>query len=103
MDGKELREEIVKKLQTIYDPELPVNIWDLGLIYEVNIFPNNEIEIVMTLTTPNCPVAHSLPLDVENVVKEVEGVGKVSVEITWFPTWNKDMMSEEALLELGFL
>lgn len=103
MNNDELKELIVQKLKEIYDPEIPVNIWELGLIYEINIHSESEVGIVMTLTSPNCPVAESLPVDVENKIKEIGGLDIVIVKITFFPTWGKEMMSEAALLELGFL
>jgi len=97
-----LYEEIIKALREVYDPELPVNLYDLGLIYEVNILEDNSVEIVMTLTTPSCPVAEMIPGQVENRVRFVEGVTDVLVKLVWDPPWNQDMMSEEAKLELGF-
>ena len=97
-----LYEEIIKALREVYDPELPVNLYDLGLIYEVNILKGNIVEIVMTLTTPSCPVAEMIPGQVENRVRFVEGVTDVQVKLVWDPPWNQDMMSEEAKLELGF-
>ncbi len=103
MDNDALKEKIVEKLQEIYDPEIPVNIYELGLIYEVNILPINNVEIVMTLTAPSCPAAQTLPHEVDQKVRSVEGVKEVHVEVTWSPAWNKDMMSEVAKLELGFL
>ncbi|PHX74181.1 MAG: FeS assembly SUF system protein [Chitinophagaceae bacterium] len=99
----EIKEEVISKIKTIFDPELPVNIWDLGLIYEVNVVPINNVQVVMTLTAPNCPAAQSLPHDVDQKIREVEGINDVFVEITWSPAWTKDLMSEEAKLELGFL
>jgi FeS assembly SUF system protein len=103
MDNEALKEKIVEKLQEIYDPEIPVNIYELGLIYEVNVLPINNVEIVMTLTAPSCPAAQTLPHEVDEKVRSVEGVNDVHVEVTWNPPWNKDMMSEAAKLELGFL
>lgn len=99
----ELREEVIKCLQTIFDPEIPVSIWELGLIYEVSILPINNVQIVMTLTAPGCPAAQSLPVEVDQKVKEIEGVNDVHVTVTWDPPWDKSMMSEEAQLELGFM
>lgn len=99
----ELKSAIVAVLQTIFDPEIPVNIYDLGLIYEINIFPNQDVEVVMTLTSPNCPVAGTLPGDVEQAVKSVAGVKDAIIELVFEPAWNQEMMSEEAKLELGFL
>ncbi len=103
MDANELGEKIVKTLKTIYDPEIPVDIYELGLIYDVLVNEDNEVKVVMTLTTPNCPVAESLPLDVKEKVKSIEGVKDAEVELTFDPPWTRDLMSEEAKLELGFL
>ncbi len=96
-----LQQEIVKALREVYDPELPVNLYDLGLIYEVNILEDKVVQIVMTLTTPSCPVAEMIPGQVENRVRFVEGVKDVKVKLVWDPPWNRDMMTEEAKLELG--
>lgn len=98
-----LEGEIVQQLQTIYDPEIPVNIYELGLIYEVNVGPDGFAFVKMTLTSPGCPVAGSLPPEVESKVRSVEGVSDAKVEVTWDPPWNMDMMSDEAKLELGLL
>lgn len=103
MDKKELENKIIDALKSVYDPEIPVDIYELGLVYEVKIDQNTDVEIIMTLTTPNCPVAESLPLEVEEKVKAVEGVENAKVTITWEPAWDKEMMSEEALLELGLM
>jgi FeS assembly SUF system protein len=99
----ELENKIVEMLKTIYDPEIPVDVYELGLIYEVKISPEQEVEIDMTLTSPNCPVAETMPKEVEEKVASVEGVKSCKVNIVFEPTWDKDMMSEEAKLELGFL
>ena len=99
----ELENNIVSMLKTIYDPEIPVDIYELGLIYEVKISKENDVVIDMTLTSPNCPVAETLPRDVEEKVKSVEGVNSCIVNIVFDPSWDKDMMSEEAKLELGFV
>ncbi|MCX2838755.1 MULTISPECIES: SUF system Fe-S cluster assembly protein [Salinimicrobium] len=98
-----LGEKIVRVLKTIYDPEIPVDIYELGLIYDVMVNEDNEIKILMTLTTPNCPVAESLPMEVEEKVKSMDEVKDCEVEITFDPPWNQDLMSEEAKLELGML
>lgn len=98
-----LGEKIVRVLKTIYDPEIPVDIYELGLIYDVMVSQDNEIKILMTLTTPNCPVAESLPMEVEEKVRSVDEVKDCEVEITFDPPWNQDLMSEEAKLELGML
>lgn len=99
----ELKNDIVEVLKTIYDPEIPVDIYELGLIYEVNVDPGNNVHIMMTLTSPNCPVAESLPNEVEQKVKSMDGVETAKVEITFEPPWDQDMMSEAAKLELGFM
>jgi FeS assembly SUF system protein len=103
MDTEALKQKVIECLQTIYDPELPVNIYELGLIYEVSVLPINNVQIVMTLTAPGCPAAQSLPIEVDQKVRQVEGVNDVYVSVTWTPPWNKSMMSEAAQLELGFL
>ena len=100
---KQLEDLIIAALKEIYDPEIPVDIFELGLIYEVKIKKDGIVNIDMTLTSPNCPVAESLPVDVKNKVEGVEGVQEATVEIVFDPPWDKDMMSEEAQLELGFL
>lgn len=98
-----LRDKVIEIIQTIYDPELPVNIYDLGLIYEVKIDDSKNAYITMTLTTPNCPVAQSLPMEVDEKVRTVAGITDVYVTISWTPKWEKSMMSEAAQLECGFL
>ena len=98
-----LGDKIVGVLKTIYDPEIPVDIYELGLIYDVLVNDDNEVKIIMTLTTPNCPVAETLPVEVEEKVKSIKGVADSTVEITFDPPWNQDLMSEEAKLELGML
>lgn len=100
---EDLGERIVEVLKGIYDPEIPVDIYELGLIYDVFVNENNDIKILMTLTSPNCPVAETLPIEVEEKVKALEDVNNASVEITFDPPWSQDLMSEEAKLELGFL
>ena len=100
---KVLEEKIINVIKTIYDPEIPVDIFELGLIYEIKIDDKLNVEVEMTLTSPNCPVAESMPLDVENKVGYVFGVTSSKVNIVFDPPWDKDMMSEEAMLELGFL
>lgn len=99
----ELEHKIIEALKTIFDPEVPVNIYELGLIYEVNVDDQKNVKIVMTLTAPNCPVAESLPVEVEETVKALEGVNEVEVVLTFEPSWDQDMMSEEAKLDLGLL
>ena len=103
IDPNELGEKVVKVLKTIYDPEIPVNIYELGLIYDVFLNEDNDVKILMTLTSPNCPVAESLPQEVKDKVAEIDGVKSSDVEMTFEPPWSKDLMSEEARLELGFL
>ena len=95
-----LKEKVIEEIRKIYDPELPVNIYELGLIYDVQVENNNAI-IKMTLTTPNCPVAESLPKEVKDGAMHVEGIENVDLELVWDPPWNKDMMSEAAKLELN--
>ena len=103
IDTTVLGEAIVKKLKTIYDPEIPVDIYELGLIYDVMVNEDYEVKILMTLTSPNCPVAETLPREVEEKVKAIKNVKDAEVEITFDPPWSKDLMSEEAKLELGML
>lgn len=98
-----LEGKIIEMLKTIFDPEIPVDIYELGLIYNIGISDDGSVVILMTLTSPSCPVAETLPPDVEQKVVSVEGVTSCKVEITWEPAWEKSMMSEEAQLELGFL
>jgi FeS assembly SUF system protein len=102
-DKAELRDQIIAKLKTIYDPEIPVDIYELGLVYGIDIQEDQSVVITMTLTSPSCPVAESLPPEVEQKVASVEGVSTAKVNITWDPAWDKSMMSQEAMLELGFL
>ncbi len=99
----ELENKVVEVLKTIYDPEIPVDVFELGLIYEVNIDADKNVSIDMTLTSPNCPVAETMPKEVEDKVGAIEGVNSAKVNIVFDPPWDKDMMSEEAKLELGFL
>jgi FeS assembly SUF system protein len=100
---EQLEKDVIDMIRTCYDPEIPVNIYELGLIYEVNINEANDVHVLMTLTSPSCPVAETLPPDVEDKIRTVEGVNSAKVEITFEPTWEQSMMSEEAKLELGFL
>jgi FeS assembly SUF system protein len=102
-DDQNLGENVVKVLKSIYDPEIPVDIYELGLIYDVMINEDNEVKVLMTLTSPNCPVAESLPKEVEDKIAAIETVNSCEVEITFDPPWSKDLMSEEAKLELGML
>ena len=103
MTDEELKDEVRKTIKTIYDPEIPVDIYELGLIYEIEVFPVNNIYIKMTLTSPNCPSAGTIPEDVRSRVAGMEGIGEVHVELTFDPPYHQDMMSEVAKLELGFL
>ncbi|HZY78342.1 MAG TPA: SUF system Fe-S cluster assembly protein [Cyclobacteriaceae bacterium] len=98
-----LRDKIVAALKTVYDPEIPVDVYELGLIYEINVFPVNNVYIRMTLTSPSCPSAEVIPGEVEQKVKGIEGVNDVKVELTFDPPYSQDMMSEVAKLELGFM
>ena len=102
-DAQLLGEKIIKVLKTIFDPEIPVDIYELGLIYDVFVNEDFDAKVLMTLTSPNCPVAESLPAEVEEKVKSIMGINQVEVEMTFDPPWTKDLMSEEAKLELGFL
>ena len=97
----ELKEKIVSEIKKIYDPEIPVNIYELGLIYKIEIIEAKKVNIDMTLTSPNCPVAESLPIDVKESIKKVEGVSDVNLNLVWEPPWDKDKMSEAAKLELN--
>ena len=103
MDTEALKQNVIECLQTIFDPEIPVSIYELGLIYEVEILPINNVQIVMTLTAPGCPAAQSLPIEVDQKVRQIEGVNDVHVSVTWNPPWDRDMMSEAAQLELGMM
>jgi FeS assembly SUF system protein len=99
----ELANKVIDAIKTCYDPEIPVDIWELGLIYEININEEKDCHVMMTLTSPSCPVAETLPPDVEQKIRDVEGVKSAKVEITFDPPWEKSMMSEVAQLELGFM
>ena len=101
MAEEHLKERIIEVLRTVFDPEIPVNIYDLGLVYEVGTTPEGAAQVRMTLTSPACPVAGSMPGEVEAKVKGVEGVTSATVELVWEPSWNPDMMTEAARLELG--
>jgi FeS assembly SUF system protein len=98
-----MKEKIIEVLNSIYDPEIPVNIWELGFIYKLEVNKNNDVYILMTLTAPNCPVAESLPMEVKTRVAMIPGVNKVDVEVTFDPPWEMDMMTEAAKLELGLI
>ena len=103
IDAFEKKEAIVEQLKTIFDPEIPVNIYELGLIYEVTVLEGNKAHILMTLTAPACPAAEIIPEEVKEKSLEVEGIEEAEVELTFDPPWSKEMMSEEAQLELGFM
>lgn len=103
MDTFETKEAIIENLKTIYDPEIPVNIYDLGLVYEVKVDASGKAHVLMTLTAPACPAAEILPEEVKQKTAEVEGITEAEVELTFDPPWDQEMMSEEAKLELGFL
>ena len=99
----DIGEEIIKELKSVYDPEIPVDIYELGLVYDVQISDEGDVLVIMTLTSPNCPVAETLPVEVEDKVRGVEGVKSAKIDLTFEPTWTKEMMSEEAKFELGML
>lgn len=103
MNELTLRDKVEEVLHTVHDPEIPVNIFELGLVYEINIKDNNSVQIVMTLTAPACPVAGDIIFEVETKIRAIEEVSDVHVHLTFDPPWNKEMMSEEAKLELGWL
>ena len=97
-----LRDRIIEQIKTCYDPEIPVDIWELGLVYDVDVQEGGEVHVRMTLTSPMCPVAEILPPEVEAKIRQVEGVANVKLDLVWEPPWNPEMMSEAARLELGF-
>tara|TARA_Y100001970_G_scaffold260801_1_gene343228 strand:- start:795 stop:1115 length:321 start_codon:yes stop_codon:yes gene_type:complete len=106
MDKKkknQLKEKIVRSIKTVYDPEIPVDVYELGLIYEIKILDDNNVHVLMTLTSPSCPAAESIPSDVKNRVEMIKEINEVEVEITFDPPYTTDLMSEEAKLELGFM
>ena len=106
MDKKkkiQLKEKIVRSIKTVYDPEIPVDVYELGLIYEIKILDDNKVHVLMTLTSPSCPAAESIPNDVKNRVEMIKEINEVEVEITFDPPYTTDLMSEEAKLELGFM
>ena len=102
-DLQKAGEDVVKVLCQIYDPEIPVNIYELGLIYDVQVSEEYDVQILMTFTAANCPVAESLPIEIKEKVGSMKNIRNVNIDITWEPPWDKNMMSEEAKLELGFL
>ena len=103
MEPEALKEKVIEALHEIYDPENPEDIYELGLIYEVEILPINNVQIVMTLTAPSCPAAQELPIEVDQKVRAIEGVNDVHVSVVWDPPWDRSMMSEAAQLTLGFM
>ena len=106
MDKKEkseLNDKIIRAIKTVYDPEIPVDVYELGLIYQINIKENNDVHVLMTLTSPSCPAAESIPSDVKNRIEMIKEINDVDVEITFDPPYTSDLMSEEAKLELGFM
>ena len=103
MNTETLKQKVIECLKTIFDPEIPVNIYELGLIYEAEVLPVNNVQIVMTLTSPACPAAQTLPVEVDQKLRQIEGVNDVYVTVTWNPPWDKTKMSEAAQLELGML
>lgn len=103
MDKSAYQIKVIEALKTIFDPEIPVDIYELGLVYGIDVDDEQQVKITMTLTSPSCPVAETLPPEVEEKIAKIEGVNGCKVEITWDPPWDKSMMSQEAMLELGFL
>ncbi len=103
MKKKKLEDVIIATIKTIFDPEIPVDIYELGLIYDVRIDKDNNVDVDMTLTSPSCPVAETLPVEVEDKIRGIEAVKSAKVQVVFDPTWTKDMMSEEAQLDLGFM
>lgn len=102
LPAESIEEQVIDVLRTVYDPEIPVNIYELGLVYEVSVNPGNEVIVRMTLTSPGCPVAGSLPIEVEQKVLSIQDVKSVRVDLVWDPPWNPGMMTEAAKLQLGF-
>ena len=103
MEEATLKIKVIEAIKQVYDPEIPVDIYDLGLIYDIKIFPVNNVYVLMTLTSPACPSAEEIPGEVEQRIREIEGVSDVSVELTFDPPYSQEMMSDEAKLELGFM
>lgn len=99
----DLQEKVLQTLKTVYDPEIPVDIYELGLIYEISVYPVNNVYILMTLTSPSCPSAEAIPSEVEEKLRTIEGINDVKVEVTFDPPYSQEMMSEAAKLELGFM
>ena len=103
MAEESLRDKVLTAIKKVYDPEIPVDVYELGLIYEINVYPVNNVYVLMTLTSPACPSAEAIPDEIKQNIKQVEGVGDVEVEVTFEPPYATEMMSEEAKLELGFM
>ncbi len=103
MTEQELKDKVIEAIKQVYDPEIPVDVYELGLIYDIKVFPVNNVYILMTLTSPSCPSAESIPVEVEQKIREIEEVSDVSVELTFDPPYSTEMMSEVAKLELGFM
>ena len=103
LNEAELKEQVILALKSVYDPEIPVDVYELGLIYDIKIFPVNNVYVLMTLTSPSCPSAGEIPGEIEQAVRAIEGINDVSVELTFDPPYTSDMMSEVAKLELGFM
>jgi FeS assembly SUF system protein len=101
--SSDLRGQVVQALKTVYDPEIPVDVYELGLIYEINVYPINNVFVLMTLTSPSCPSAEAIPREVEQKIKAIPGVNDVKIELTFDPPYSQEMMSEAAKLELGFM
>lgn len=99
----DLKEKVIGAIKEVYDPEIPVDVYELGLIYEISVYPVNNVYVLMTLTSPNCPAAESIPTEVKTSIEQIEGINNVEVELTFDPPFSQDMMSEAAKLELGFL
>ena|SRR6478609_10082627 len=103
LNEEELKDKVLDVIKTVYDPEIPVNIFELGLIYEISVFPVNNVFVQMTLTAPNCPAAGTMPDEVKRKIQDIEGVSEATVEVTFDPPWSQEMMSDAARLELGFM
>jgi FeS assembly SUF system protein len=101
--SQELKEKVINAIKQVYDPEIPVDVYELGLIYEISVYPVNNVFILMTLTSPNCPSAESIPSEVKEKIQQIQGINHVELELTFDPPYSQDMMSEPAKLELGFL
>jgi FeS assembly SUF system protein len=103
IDSEELKTKVIQAMKTVYDPEIPVDVYELGLIYEVEVLPINNVQVVMTLTSPNCPSAEQIPQEIETAIKEVKEVNSINVDLTFDPPYHQDMMSDAAKLELGLM